>query len=87
MVPSKDELLSNVHITPVRASRALSLRYLANRFGLDMDGVAVSLQGACCLKACTTSAWESIVELDILLLAIADYCQMVFTAYVALDCC
>lgn len=47
MVPSKDELLSNVHITPVRASRALSLRYLANRFGLDMDGVAVSFhQGA-----------------------------------------
>ena len=40
-------LLSNVHITPVRASRALSLRYLANRFGLDMDGVAVSFrQGA-----------------------------------------
>ena len=47
MVPSKEELLSNVHITPVRASRALSLRYLANRFGLDMDGVAVSFrQGA-----------------------------------------
>ena len=62
MVPSKDELLSNVHITPVRTSRALSLRYLANRFGLDMDGVSVSfardtvaVRIECCLKACTTT--------------------------------
>ena len=91
MVPSKDELLSNVHITPVRASRALSLRYLASRFGLDMDGVAVSFAGGrvavrmeCCLKVWTTFAPGTVV-LNVLLLAIADHChcQVLLTACIA----
>ena len=42
MVPEDDDLISNVHITPLRASRALALRYLANKFNLDMERVTVS---------------------------------------------
>ena len=41
MVPEEDDLISNVHITPLRASRALALRYLANKFNLDMERVTV----------------------------------------------
>lgn len=41
MVPEDDDLISNVHITPLRASRALALRYLANKFNLDMERVTV----------------------------------------------
>jgi hypothetical protein len=42
LVPEgKGELLSNVHITPLRGSRALSLRYLADTFGLDMHAMTV----------------------------------------------
>ena len=42
MVPEDDDLISNVHITPLRASRALALRYLANKFNLDMERVTVT---------------------------------------------
>lgn len=42
MVPEDDDLISNVHITPLRASRALALRYLANKFNLDMERITVS---------------------------------------------
>lgn len=41
MVPEGDDLISNVHITPLRASRALALRYIANKFNLDMERVTV----------------------------------------------
>ena len=41
MVPEDDDLISNVHITPLRASRALALRYLANKFNLDMERITV----------------------------------------------
>ncbi len=43
MVPTKGEehLLSRVHLTPVRASRSLALRFLANKFGLPMQNVTV----------------------------------------------
>jgi hypothetical protein len=40
MVPedaSADELTSVIHVTPMRASRALSLRFLAVKFGVDMS--------------------------------------------------
>ena len=43
MVPEDDDLISNVHITPLRASRALALRYIANKFNLDMERVTVGL--------------------------------------------
>ncbi len=42
MVPEDDDLISNVHITPLRASRALALRFLANKFNLDMESITVS---------------------------------------------
>lgn len=42
MVPEDGDMVSNVHITPLRASRALSLRYLANKFNLDMERITVS---------------------------------------------
>ena len=32
---------ANVHITPMRASRALALRYLATRFSTDTENIAV----------------------------------------------
>ncbi|KAL3157983.1 hypothetical protein ABBQ32_012382 [Trebouxia sp. C0010 RCD-2024] len=41
MVPEEGDLISNVHITPLRASRALALRFLANKFNLDMERVTV----------------------------------------------
>lgn len=45
MVPTEGEehLLSRVHLTPVRASRSLALRFLANKFGLPMQNVTVRL--------------------------------------------
>ena len=33
--------MANVHITPMRASRALALRYLATKFGVDVESLAV----------------------------------------------
>ncbi|KAK9809313.1 hypothetical protein WJX73_004061 [Symbiochloris irregularis] len=41
MVPEGDELHSHMHITPLRASRALALRFIATKFGLDMQRVMV----------------------------------------------
>ena len=34
-------MVLNVHITPMRASRALALRFLATKFGLGMDAFMV----------------------------------------------
>ena len=42
MVPAEGELHSHMHITPLRSSRALALRFLANKFGLDMTNFTVS---------------------------------------------
>ena len=39
---------ANVHITPMRASRALALRYLATRFSTDTDNIAVHFCRSCC---------------------------------------
>lgn len=41
MVVDNGQVMANVHITPMRASRALALRYLATKFGIDMENVAV----------------------------------------------
>ncbi|KAL4458202.1 hypothetical protein ABPG75_013067 [Micractinium tetrahymenae] len=41
MVPRGAEWLSVLHITPLRASRPLALRYLAQKLGLPLDGVLV----------------------------------------------
>ncbi len=40
-VPREREWLSVLHLTPLRASRSLAMRYLAHRFGLDMAHVTV----------------------------------------------
>lgn len=45
MVPSEGELHSHMHVTPLRSSRALALRFLANKFGLDMSKFTVSHKG------------------------------------------
>ena len=42
MVPAEGELHSHMHITPLRSSRALALRFLATKFGLDMTNFTVS---------------------------------------------
>ena len=39
---------ANVHITPMRASRALALRYLATKFSTDTENIAVSASSPCC---------------------------------------
>ncbi len=39
---------ANVHITPMRASRALALRYLATKFGTDTENITVSASSSCC---------------------------------------
>jgi hypothetical protein len=36
------QVQANVHITPMRASRALALRYLATKFSTDTENIAVS---------------------------------------------
>jgi hypothetical protein len=41
MVPAEGELHSHMHITPLRSSRALALRFIANKFGLDMTNITV----------------------------------------------
>ncbi len=41
MVAREAQVTANVHITPMRASRALALRYLATKFGVDMEALAV----------------------------------------------
>ena len=68
MVPEDDDLISNVHITPLRASRALALRYLANKFNLDMERITVRspLCRAVCMQVCV-ACWTScyMVEEDV----------------------
>ena len=60
MVPEDSDMVSNVHITPLRASRALSLRYLANKFNLDMERITVSASlsmDSChfrCMQCCSS---------------------------------
>jgi hypothetical protein len=41
MVAEGRQVMANVHITPMRASRALALRYLATKFGVDVETLAV----------------------------------------------
>ncbi len=41
MVAEGRQVMANVHITPMRASRALALRYLATKFGVDIETLAV----------------------------------------------
>eukprot|EP00884_Botryococcus_braunii_P004374 jgi/Botrbrau1/13938/Bobra.0193s0005.1 len=43
VVPRDGELISNVHITPLRGSRALSLRWIANKFGLEQGMEAMTV--------------------------------------------
>lgn len=49
MVPGKAgwisaaQLQSCVHVTPLRASRALALRYLGHRFGVPLDRFIVAV--------------------------------------------
>lgn len=52
MVPEDEELHSHMHITPLRASRALGIRFVATKFGLDMNHVTVSPypQNLLCVK-------------------------------------
>ena len=38
---------ANVHITPMRASRALALRYLATKFSTDTENIAVHSCQSC----------------------------------------
>ncbi len=41
MVVEDEQVVATVHITPMRASRALALRYLATKFGADMENIVV----------------------------------------------
>lgn len=41
MAVEEGQVQANVHITPMRASRALALRYLATKFGADTENIAV----------------------------------------------
>ncbi len=43
MAVEDGQVQANVHITPMRASRALALRYLATKFSTDTENIAVSL--------------------------------------------
>lgn len=83
MVPEDDDLISNVHITPLRASRALALRYLANKFNLDMERITVRcpLGLAACMRvcvACCTSCY--MVEEDV-----ASNLRCIQSAFAALE--
>lgn len=49
MVPQEGELHSHMHLTPMRGTRALALRFLANKFGLDMTHFTVSSLPLPCL--------------------------------------
>lgn len=40
-VPREDEYLAVLHITPLRASRPLALRYLSQKLALQQDNVVV----------------------------------------------
>ena len=54
MVAEGRQVTANVHITPMRASRALALRYLATKFGVDTEALAVRAN-PCPLSARTSS--------------------------------
>lgn len=41
MAAEGQAVVPNVHITPMRASRALALRFLATKFGLGMNAFTV----------------------------------------------
>ena len=41
MVVEDETVVATVHITPMRASRALALRYLATKFAADMENIVV----------------------------------------------
>ena len=41
MAVEEGQMQANVHITPMRASRALVLRYLATKFSTDTENIAV----------------------------------------------
>ncbi|KAK9919093.1 hypothetical protein WJX75_009336 [Coccomyxa subellipsoidea] len=41
MVVEDEQVVATVHITPMRASRALALRYLATKFGADMENIVL----------------------------------------------
>lgn len=53
MVVEDEQVVATVHITPMRASRALALRYLATKFGADMENIVVR---ACTLHLVTEVA-------------------------------
>ena len=42
MAVEDGQVQANVHITPMRASRALALRYIATKFSTDTENIAVS---------------------------------------------
>ena len=83
MVPEDDDLISNVHITPLRASRALALRYLANKFNLDMERITVrSLTLSCNVHArlCGMLCFIYMVEKDA-----ASVLRCIQSAFAALE--
>ena len=43
IIPEGEEYLAVLHITPVRASRPLALRWLANKLGLSMDNFTMAV--------------------------------------------
>jgi hypothetical protein len=65
MAVEDGQVMAYVHITPMRASRALALRYLATKFGIDMENVTV------CVLASTFSP----LQCSVCKLACADFAQ------------
>ena len=60
-------MVPHVHITPMRASRALALRFLATKFGLGMDAFTVrawrtSQAGFMCIGACNSVLAEVVCD-------------------------
>lgn len=55
MAVEDGQMQANVHITPMRASRALALRYLATRFSTDTENIAVHSCRPCSWLYLTTS--------------------------------
>ena len=47
IIPEGEKLLAVLHITPIRASRPLALRWLANKFGLNMSDFITTVFPAC----------------------------------------
>jgi hypothetical protein len=43
IIPEGEEYLAVLHITPVRASRPLALRWLANKLGLSMENFTMAV--------------------------------------------